>query len=90
MIDLDKIEDENHHTVQLPFAILVFWNNGLAAGAGEPHTSVEVKVPGDSIPMHAFKHLRDGQCTALLYSLEKAFKLGEAARAKAISKLLEH
>lgn len=82
----DDIED--HHTAHYPWAILVFWNKGVAVSAREGHDQVEVKVPGFSVSLHEFPSINDSNCRRLLDVLEQAFRLGQEAKSKEIRKVI--
>jgi hypothetical protein len=79
---------ENHHTVQYPWAILIFWNKGVAASAREEHDKVEVKVPGFSVSLHDFPSLKASDCRRLLDVLEQAYRLGQEAKMREVRNVL--
>ena len=82
----DDIDDL--HTVQYPWATLIFWNKGLAASAREEHDRVELRVPGFSVALHEFASIKASDCRRLLDALEQAFRLGQEAKALEIRKVL--
>jgi len=85
MTDLDDLPDE--HTIQLPFAILTFWEGNLAS-TSTAFDRVELKLPGSSVSLSSFTSKQWYDCCQLVRALERAFALGQQAKAAEVRRVL--
>lgn len=76
------------HRVIRPWAISVFWKDGVAVDCFDSHNKVEVSVPGHEFAGMTFESSHGPDYCRFLSSLEAAFIRGKAAKAEEVRQLL--
>lgn len=77
-------DHKNPHTELLPYAQVVYWENGSACGKLDPWTRAEVHGPRGQFPRIEFKRDQQPEMLTVLRLMEESFAQGEKAKAHEI------